>query len=178
MRQEFHPFYNLFNDTFGELQRLSDNLPIQTNFAPKFDIKEDKDSYTLEGELPGIDQDKITIEFAYEQTLVIKGRTEHRHEEGQRPTEATEIKEGEAAPSEATPSESREVATNASTEVTKTGPQHTYWVSERSLGSFQRSFSFPQPVSQDAKASLKNGILSVVVPKVEKQNTTRRINIE
>jgi len=177
MRHDYGPVFNLFNDTFSELQRLSDNLPTNATFAPKFDVKETKDSYTLEGELPGIDQKDVTIEFTDEQTLIIKGRTEHRHEEGQPPqtSEAEDVQEGESA---AEPSQSKEVATSGSTEVAKAGPQHTYWISERSVGSFQRSFSFPQPVSQDAKASLKNGILSLVIPKVEKQNTTRRINIE
>ena len=46
------------------------------------------------------------------------------------------------------------------------GPKYRYWVSERSVGEFHRSFTFPGKVDQEAvKASLKNGILSVVVPK-------------
>lgn len=53
-----------------------------------------------------------------------------------------------------------------------------YWVSERSVGEFHRSFSFPGRVDQDAvKASLKNGILSVVVPKAH-EKPSRRISIE
>ena len=179
-RHELGPFFNLFNDTFSEIQRLSDNMGARNNFSPKFDVKETNESYTLEGELPGIDQKDVTVEFSDEQTLTIKARTEHHREEGQRPTEATEVKEGEGASSEQpAASESKEVATTGSTEVTKHEPHHTYWVSERSVGEFARSFSFPNRVDQEnVKASLKNGILSVVVPKLAKKNANRRINIE
>lgn len=44
-----------------------------------------------------------------------------------------------------------------------------YWVSERSVGDFMRTFRFPTGVDQEkVKASMKDGILSIVVPKVEK----------
>ena len=57
-------------------------------------------------------------------------------------------------------------------------PSFRYWVSERSVGEFERRFSFPGRVElENVKASLKNGILSVVVPKVLAQQS-RRINIE
>ena len=57
-------------------------------------------------------------------------------------------------------------------------PNFKYWISERSVGEFERRFSFPGRVDQDAvKASLKNGILSVVVPKIVR-GETRRIVIE
>lgn len=54
---------------------------------------------------------------------------------------------------------------------------HT-WISERSSGSFQRVFKFPHRVEQEAvRASLKNGILSIVVPKAAKPEV-RRIQVE
>ena len=56
--------------------------------------------------------------------------------------------------------------------------KYKYWVSERSVGEFHRSFSFPGRVDTDGvKASLKNGILHVMVPKsVHKES--KRIQIE
>lgn len=52
-----------------------------------------------------------------------------------------------------------------------------YWLWERSVGEFSRSFSFPAPVDHDGvTASLSNGILSVVVPKAKKP-VARRIEI-
>src|ERR1700754_1422745 len=109
-RHEVRPFFDLFNDTFNELQRISDNASARAMWAPKFDLKEEKDKYILEGELPGIEQKNITIDVSDEQTLTIKGHTEYRREEGQRPTEATEVENGEASVDGKT-SDSKEVAT-------------------------------------------------------------------
>jgi HSP20 family protein len=75
----------------------------------------------------------------------------------------------------------------SSQEVTKTEPEKTvaqpappksrYWVSERSYGSFNRIFNFSARVKHDAvTASLKNGLLSVVVPKA-KPREPRKIAI-
>jgi HSP20 family molecular chaperone IbpA len=174
-RSEMGPFFNLFNDTFSELQKLSDTA--SRTFAPKFDVKEAKDSYILEGELPGIDQKDVVIEFADEQTITIKGRTESQREEGTKPT-ATEVDDSGKDQSTQATSSSTEVTTTGSKDVAKQGPQHTYWVSERSVGEFARSFSFPNPVDHDnVKASMKNGILSIVVPKLQKAKSQRRIQI-
>ncbi|EXJ59228.1 hypothetical protein A1O7_06660 [Cladophialophora yegresii CBS 114405] len=174
-RSEMGPFFNLFNDTFSELQKLSDTA--SRTFAPKFDVKEAKDSYILEGELPGIQQKDVVIEFADEQTITVKGRTEHTREEGSKPTPATEV-DANGKDENAQGSYSTEVTTTGSKEVGKHNPQHTYWVSERSVGEFARSFSFPIPVDQDnVKASMKNGILSIVVPKLQKAKSQRRIQI-
>ncbi|KPI34647.1 30 kDa heat shock protein [Cyphellophora attinorum] len=174
--QEFSPFLSLFNDTFSELQRLSDSLPVATtSFSPKFDVKETKDAYELQGELPGIEHKNLVIEFSDDHTLLINGRTEHTREEA--PVFGEQQKDDQ---SDATTEQSTEVATTGSKEVAKqAGQQQTYWVSERSVGEFSRSFSFPQRVNQDAiKASLKNGILSVVVPKIGQQTTRRKIEVE
>lgn len=177
-RREVQPLFDVFNDTFNELQRISDNANAHPMFAPKFDLKEEKDKYILEGEFPGIEQKNITIDITDEQTLTVKGHTEHRRDEGPRPTEATEVKEVEADKDGKSP-DSKEVATTGPTEVSRRKPEHTYWVSERSMGEFARTFTFPNRVDLDnIKASLKSGILSIIVPKSEKQNTSRRINIE
>ncbi|KAG6254281.1 hypothetical protein E4U24_007620 [Claviceps purpurea] len=61
----------------------------------------------------------------------------------------------------------------------KTQQQHSehgvkYWLSERSVGEFARSFNFPSPVDQDAvSASFNDGVLNIVVPKSKKQGTRR-----
>jgi len=173
-RHEMGPFFNLFNDTFSELQKLSDGA--SRTFAPKFDVKEAKDNYTLEGELPGIEQKDIVIEFADEQTITVKGRTERTREEGTRPAAIEGDVNSKDEPEQA--SSGTEMATTGPNEVAKHDPQHTYWVSERSVGEFARSFSFPNPVDHDnVKASMKNGILSIVVPKMQKAKSQRRVHI-
>lgn len=48
---------------------------------------------------------------------------------------------------------------------------------ERSFGSFKRSFSLPSKVDEDRiEANMKNGVLTVLIPKAEKQDI-KRINV-
>ena len=53
-------------------------------------------------------------------------------------------------------------------------PRLKYWISERSVGEFSRSFQFPTRVEHDGvSASLNNGVLTVVVPKAKKHESRR-----
>ncbi|OGE53596.1 hypothetical protein PENARI_c007G07163 [Penicillium arizonense] len=151
------------NDDFSSLFRLLDDYdhhrtvrrqPTPRTFNPRFDIRESDDSYHLDGELPGTAQNDIEIEFSDPQTLVVKGRTERSY--NTEPQNQTEENNSSGAVAKTTESK----------ENSKSDSKSTYWASERIVGKFSRSFSFGQPVNQDAvKASLKNGILSISVPK-------------
>ncbi|PYH81805.1 30 kDa heat shock protein [Aspergillus uvarum CBS 121591] len=177
---EFGPLFRLLDDY--DLHRSGQGASSSTtarSFAPRFDVRETAEGYHLDGELPGIAQKDVDIEFSDPQTLVIKGRTEREYhnfdgnEEGQQETTTPENKEKEKA--------------TESTEVTKAGDKQVgknhknkphFWVSERSVGEFHRTFSFPTRIDQDSvKASLKNGILSIFVPKAAKP-TSKKITIE
>ncbi|KAL3455473.1 Hsp20/alpha crystallin family protein [Aspergillus heterothallicus] len=58
---------------------------------------------------------------------------------------------------------------------TEEDPQHTWWCSERSVGDFRRSFSFPSPVDQDnIDAAFENGVLSITVKKAQPKDTSRK----
>jgi HSP20 family protein len=206
---EFAPLFRLLDDyashqssrqgdDFGNLGNISQ----LRSFQPRFDVKEVKDSYELHGELPGVEQKDIQIEFTDAQTLSIKGRTERHRESGTPPTAALEGQQEQSritADSSSTSSPHYQPPTvedeNANTEqqmtTTNTAdnqiqqhteqqqrPQSRYWVSERSVGEFSRSFAFPSRVDQDnVRASLKDGILSIVVPKASAP-TSRKIQIE
>jgi len=205
-RHEVAPLFSLLDDTFNELQRASRQA--RRPFNPRFNVNETKEAYSLEGELPGIDQQNLSIEFVDEHTLTIKGRTESHTESGRRPEsveserkadaiEETPVSETSSVKSHQATVEDEEEPANASAaaeagaevaaptpvlEPAKTeepaAPQSHRWISERRVGEFTRSFSFPARVNQDAvKASLKNGILSIVVPKAPVPES-RRINIE
>ncbi|KAJ5309140.1 hypothetical protein PENANT_c014G10879 [Penicillium antarcticum] len=136
-------------------------------FAPAFDVRELDDSYHLDGELPGVDQSNIEIEFTDAHTLVIKGHTERNYpNEDLAPSRSPSpgwhqpTVEEEDAESIAT------TDTASSHGMAQPSPAH-FWASERSTGEFQRTFSFTARVDQDSvRANLKNGILSVVVPKL------------
>lgn len=154
---DFAPLFRLLDDY--DVHRSERHQPALSSFSPRFDVRESSDSYHLDGELPGIAQKDINIEFTDPQTLIVKGRTEREyHTEPKPETEPeTESDEGKAVTAK---------------------PKHRFWASERSVGEFQRTFSFPARVDQDAvKASLKNGILSVVVPK-STTSATKKITIE
>lgn len=188
-------------------------------------------SYELQGELPGIEQKDLQIEFVDERTLVIRGRTGSEfesqgsgdeaatstttkaveagdaavdnaeaktasnyrrpsvHEEEDYVDAGKEASDASSSSAEAKPSDQTQVAEPSSQSQSKDDvaaassaeqqqPDFKYWISERSVGEFERRFSFPGRVDQDAvKASLKNGVLSVVVPKIVK-GEARRIRIE
>jgi len=208
--QELSPLFRIIDDYDRATRSVARGLDsgFQT-FQPKFDVKELKDYYELNGELPGIDQRNVSIEWTDGNTLSISGRTETYTENGTPPKAAiadtpaagslNDVAETGSEASYVKPSVSDEnedgetstVAgeTNALTPATTNADQVTkhveaaqptakYWVSERSVGEFHRSFSFPTRVDHDTvKASLKNGILSVVVAKAKKPQP-RKINIE
>lgn len=202
----FHPLFRLLDD-FDQYSSGRNNSQqtrsgnVMKTFTPKFDVKEAGEVYELHGELPGIEQKDVEIEFIDDQTLNIRGRTERSYTSGTPPAgfvedapksgaitegaEASEHKDKAHQPTvededAATPSSS-----DAGTQVTKASEHkkhqesgHKYWVSERSIGEFSRSFSFPVRVNQDAvHASMKNGILSIIVPKAKKQES-RKISIQ
>ena len=183
-------------------------------FQPRFDVRESPEAFHLQGELPGLSQQDVQIEFADRNTLTVHGRVARESQQGDPALASTtaESKVVADAPADAAESISETssqngyhkatvedetadaetatatapatpATTNAEpvekTEVAKTEKDKVrYWVSERSLGEFHRSFTFPGHVDHDnVKASLKNGILNVEVPKAQPQEP-RRIQVE
>ncbi|KAL4758573.1 Hsp20/alpha crystallin family protein [Aspergillus foveolatus] len=168
------PLFNLLDDYDNHL--ASRNRGYHTSvrsFSPRFDVRETSDAYHLDGELPGVAQKDIDIEFTDPQTIVIKGRVERQyHSANTDTTEKQPRVEDEGSSNEVTKTGEKQVTKSASSEKPR------YWVSERSVGEFQRTFSFPSRVGQDrVRASLRDGILSVVVPK-EAPPSTKKITIQ
>lgn len=205
-----------FADLIRHLESdFSAPAPRPRSFQPKFDVREEKDAYKLNGELPGVEQKDITIEFIDQDTLVVRGRSVRREAKIASPAQAQPAQEKvEAAPTSDTasetgstyhkptveedsdfvdvPSETSSAAPAAptgtdttATEVAKPASQAEkksepikYLLQERATGEFNRSFTFPGHVDQEGvTASLKKGILSVVVPKVV-QKEPRKIVIQ
>ncbi|EPS37954.1 hypothetical protein H072_8420 [Dactylellina haptotyla CBS 200.50] len=191
MTRELRPWARLFEDfeaaaTHHPVFR-SQNLSL-TSFTPSFDVKETKDSYVLDGELPGItDKSALDLTFVDANTLLIKGRIERNNETGnQTPSDASETasttnyRSPSVEPEEGGESSAVTKAETAG-EVQKKEETSSdkYWIRERYVGEFQRAFNFPQAVNHDAvKASLKDGILSVVVPKKTGPDGPRKIQVE
>ena len=205
VRNDISPFISLFNESLNDLHRATRTT--RKHFNPRFDVKEAKDSYTVDAELPGVDPKDVSIEFTDEHTLTVKGHTERVTESATKATNATEsqekaavedeaagvadtastkshqpsVEDEEAPPNSSAAPESTETAApapKATEEAPEAEPRSRYWISERRVGDFSRSFEFSSRVDQDAvKASLKNGILSIVVPKAAVPES-RRIQIE
>lgn len=204
----FSPLFRLLDDFEQHSRGTGNSHPLRTtmkSFTPKFDVKELPEAYELHGDLPGIEQKDVEIEFTDIQTITVRGRTERSYTTGTPPSgfiegaETAKAIEGSGSeqstnnnvkPAVHKATVEDEDAANTSTEVTTTSkdkgvangkeenahpePKAKYWVSERSVGEFSRSFSFPVRVDQDkVSASMKNGVLSITVPKAKKHEVKK-----
>ncbi|KAF2728673.1 HSP20-like chaperone [Polyplosphaeria fusca] len=169
-------------------------------FRARFDVRENKESYEVEGEVPGFEQHNIQIEVTDEHTLRVAGNTEiqaamdgvtlaeqtadaHSDTESNKSYQATveddfedlgaETSSTVSAPSEpkgkekaVEPAEAA-VQQQATAEVPAQEEQENrQWLNEREHGSFERTFRFPERIDvANVRAALKNGVLSVNVPK-------------
>jgi HSP20 family protein len=199
-----HPLFRFLEDPaiHEQISTTSGRRSTQHIFQPNFDVHETPDAYILDGELPGVsDKSKIDIEFIDSQTLVVKGHVERSY--SSRPTAADDDDNGQnktsTAPAAAAADKDKkslqprveEDAGNDTTTTVATSTAHKndvavgknhkgrkMWVSERVFGEYQRSFSFPMGIDQDAvKASLNHGILNIVIPK-KVQKGSRKIAVE
>jgi HSP20 family molecular chaperone IbpA len=160
-------------------------------FSPNFDVHETEHEYILEGELPGLsDKKNVNIEFTDDKTILISGRIErsikkYTDESGQVKTieggeEQKKLEGGQQQEQQKQQEQQQQQQQQAQQEqekgkqVEKAGEKKAFrpkfWLSERSVGEFQRSFSFPTRVDIDnVKATLENGLLRIVVPKLERK---------
>lgn len=176
----------------------------QPTFQPKFDVREVENAYELHGELPGVSKENVYIEFSDPQTMVIRGKVERVYNSTTATPvddDVESVTNGDAASivddaasidskrnsRQPTVADEEENAAQENGQVTKDPaevvPKETqaapvdtakYWLTERSIGEFARSFNFPSRVEQDAvTASFKDGILSVAVPKAKKHESRR-----
>ena len=169
---DFTSLFRLLDDYDTHRSGKKDNT--LRAFRPRFDAHEDADAYYLYGELPGLEQKDIDLSFTDPQTIAIKGRIERSYDnsngKSHQPTVEDET-EG-ANNHQVTQQES-----NKQTQRAHGGHPH-FWLTERSVGEFHRSFSFPSNIDQDSvTASLKNGILNVVVKKAQAPKA-KRIHIQ
>ncbi|RHZ66345.1 Hsp20/alpha crystallin family protein [Aspergillus thermomutatus] len=136
----FPPLTRALNDLESFLSRPTGSSDLLGHY-PRFDVRETKDYYHLDGELPGVDKKDIDIELGNDNTLTIKGHSER--------------------------------------ESTSKDPNQSWWYSERSVGEFRRSFSLPGSVDRDRiDATLKDGVLSITVPKTGGPSGSKRIDIK
>ena len=121
LREELNRLLEL---PFGEWNH---DRQLFNGWTPAVDIYEDKDTFTVKAELPGMKREEIEISY-HDGALSISG--ERKFEEKSTDNEP--------------------------------------YRSERFFGRFHRTLTLPKSVQSDqAKATYKNGILTVVLPKTE-----------
>jgi HSP20 family protein len=163
-------FFQYFNDHFDSYHGYNHISKYKGLLTPRFNITELETNYLLEGELPGVsDKTSINIRWLHNQVLVIDGEI--------KPTEPeTTVDPMQARPSTPELNHKTENAEGSNSqpeeplvETTAAKPKHVFpqrLLNERRLGTFQRSFTFPDQVSEEeVGATLKDGLLSIVVPK-------------
>ncbi|WAO96939.1 SHSP domain-containing protein [Fusarium falciforme] len=186
----FTPLFRLLDD-FDNYSRqgMSGRRTSMPSWQPKFDIRETGEAYELHGELPGINKEDVHIEFTEPQTMLIRGKAERTYTAGTPPAGLVEgatmsgaITEGDEESKKPTKEEYESVSHETGTEATeKQKPKAKepvekarYWLTERSVGEFSRSFNFPTQVDQESvTANFKDGILNIVVPKAKKHESRR-----
>ncbi|PON27418.1 30 kDa heat shock protein [Trichoderma gamsii] len=198
----FTPLFRLLDD-YDSYSRQNNGAQHATHrtvahWQPKFDVRETGEAYELHGELPGLNKQDVHIEFTEPQSILIRGKVERTYTAGTPPTGAiedasvsgavTDSAEQDRPKSPHQPTVEDEPEDGATTttavsknEVVKAAPTQQkptdtakYWLTERSVGEFSRTFNFPTRVNQDGvTASFKDGILNVVVPKAAKHEPRR-----
>ena len=187
------PFINHVGQQDGHesspVWRLLDELDRQIShrrhfihtYSPRFDLEEIEDSYVLYGELPGVSQNNLHIIATDNHTLEISGKVERFPGEDLGLNTEDHPKKSKVSLKQDTAAQPMEVAHGKSENVVsketdgrdgnaekadKLALAPKRLLSERLLGEFHRSFSFPKPIeSAGVAATMKNGILKVVVPK-------------
>ena len=124
-----------------EIDRLFDRFHgddegVPSVWAPRMDVSESENSYTIRMDIPGVNEEDLAVEFGDDQLTI----------SGERKTDTTE--EGEV-----------------------------FLRQERTYGAFYRSFSLPRTVEGEGiEATFENGVLNIVIPKVEEAKP-RRIEV-
>jgi len=194
-----HPLLRLLDD-FESYSPRDENgtgrKSLARTFQPKFDVREVETGYELHGELPGIEQKDVEIEFTDAQTLNIHGKVEREYTSGEKPVQEKPVEETKKTEGhqptvedepeyeniESTPStpNALEKGKESEKQVQQQQPEKfnaKFWISERSVGSFSRAFTFSQRIDHDnVKANMNNGLLTIFVPKKEAES--RRIQIQ
>jgi len=165
---EDHPFLNMNSSFFRDANIARSN---------RANVSETENEYHVEVEVPGYQKPEINIEFGVDgKSLTISGKSETSYEE--RPNQQKKGVTVEEVPEEGEkPQDKPQNKQSSSTAVAQTSKDKTvaapagtkYWISERTKGSFSRTFTFRSSLdAEKATAKLEHGILTVVIPKAQK----------
>ncbi|KAL7268677.1 hypothetical protein RUND412_008687 [Rhizina undulata] len=182
-----HPLYRLLHELSSpSAAAVHHESPCRRAFSPNFNVYETENAFVLEGELPGLsDKSQVHIEFTDAQILLVKGRIERSYRSSSPESKASDTESSEpSSPRSRNPTVEEEIdEANISpilaetrkkpeqqpvvekTKIEKdTSPK--YWILERTVGQFERRFTFTVGIDQDGvTASLEHGVLKIIVPR-------------
>ncbi|XP_020113804.1 16.9 kDa class I heat shock protein 2-like [Ananas comosus] len=119
-----------------------------TSYGARVDWKETAEAHVIKADLPGVRKEEVKVEVQDGNVLQISGQ--RKREENEEGDDVNKLKEKEAEGS-------------------------SWHRLERRFGSFLRRFRLPRDAKTDeAKASMENGVLTVTVPKQDKQQPTSK----
>ncbi|KKY24743.1 putative 30 kda heat shock protein [Diplodia seriata] len=170
--------------------------------APDFDVRETESAFYLEGELPGVaDRGAVRLDWIDRRTLSIDAKIEKVDLEMEwgllRPIRVGNGKPRRPSTSASSTCSEDNMAVDEqqqqqkeededvkmaapSLEAQPSKPLVREWLSERRVGHYQRTFTFPTDVDASAiRARLGQGLLRVLVPKVVRAGSrSKQVDIE
>ncbi|OCH91867.1 HSP20-like chaperone [Obba rivulosa] len=148
---------------------------------PAVDVKEEKDKYIVEAEVPGVRKEDIDVRIGDGgKSITIEGRVTRRGEQ-----QATEAPSGSgvtgAGTSAAGDLTEHESQSQSQTQAMTKSSEQNQLSSERSFvdsTTFTRTVWLPRPVdAKNVSAKLDHGILTLTVPKAQDPDSVK-VNIE
>jgi HSP20 family protein len=168
-----------------------------TEFSPDFDLRETSEAYFLEGDFPGISgRNAIKLQWLDGRTLRVQGtihKTDLNKEWGvevaeDRPQDEpeapqygkVELNDQDEGPGDVVSVQGPEQRSEGTKSMPNRPMTVKAWLSERRVGLYIRSFSFPAPLNTEAvQARLSRGLLRIMVPKTDKSAfKTKEIPVE
>ncbi len=130
------------------------------SYVPKVDVKETKDAYTLDMDLPGRNEGDVDIQLDRNVLTISSKNTEKIEKKAEKCDEQDAGKDSGKA------------------EKCEKADEPKWLIRERKVCGFNRSFSLPNDANGDEiSASFKNGVLTVVIPR-KPVNVPKKIEIK
>lgn len=159
---------SIFDSLFNDCMENAFGFSGKRVFAPKVDVTESEKSYTIEMELPGRDEKSVDIQIE-KGVLTISSKSEENSGSGVPDGKAEKVKAVDGKAEKTEKSSEDDGGKENAVENRKKTEGRKYLVRERKVFEFSRSFSLPEDVDEEnASASFRNGILSVILPRKEK----------
>lgn len=132
------------------------------SYVPKVDVKETKDAYTLDMDLPGRNEGDVDIQLDRNVLTISSKNTEKIEKKAEKCDEHDAGKNNK----------------NGKDEKCEKADEPKWLIRERKVCGFSRSFSLPNDANgEEISAAFKNGVLTVVIPR-KAVNVPKRIQIK